>query len=251
MANPDTHFEAHSSYLQQSLPFDRAERVASVRLNRNHQFLSGLRNRSTEWYLVLGEEECVRVLVAQPSNASGALASMLASKLGLEVEGVNSIDAACMAMKSRHFEALLLDLELSEEGCLGLLESIEAHPTMPHVVAIASSGPMEVGFRLAQLGVRAVLHKPIDPCSLALALDGILTQPPNLRRLVRSSVGLIGVRVMEDLIRSEMVAEALARAHGSRRGAASMLRISRQLLQHIMRADGSGRTPRGVAKITR
>jgi two-component system, response regulator RegA len=176
---------------------------------------------------------------------------MLASKLGLEVEWVSSIDAASVAMKGRHFEALMLDLELSEDGCLEFLESIELHPTMPHVVAIVGSGRLEVGFRLAQLGVRAVLRKPVDPRSLALALDGIFTQPPNLRGLVRSSVGLIGVRVMMDLIRSEMVAEALARSRGSRRGAASMLRISRQLLQHIMRAEGSERTQRGLAKVTR
>jgi len=186
----------------------------------------------------------VEVLVAQPSNASDALASLLGQHAQLEVDWADSLEAARAALKSRHFSALFLDLELSEAGCFELLESIEAHPTMPHVVAIGNSTRMDVGFRLAQLGVRAVVQKPVEARSLALALEGLLTQPPNLRRLVRTSVGLVGVRVMEDLIRSEMVAEALARSRGSRRGAASMLRISRQLLQHIMRTEAIGGAPR-------
>lgn len=184
------------------------------------------------------------VLVAQSSPASNALVSMLREERGLEVQWTDSVDVARLALKNKHFEALVLDLELSEEGCFELLESIGAHPTMPHVVALGDSGRMDVGFRLAQLGVRAVVQKPFEPRGLALVLEAIMTEPPNLRRLVRSSVGLVGVRVMEDLIRSEMVAEALARSHGSRRGAASMLRISRQLLQHIMRTDATDSTPR-------
>jgi len=179
----------------------------------------------------------VDLLVAQPSNAPGDLAAMLSHKRDLDVHWVASIGDAHAALKMRHFSAFLLDLDLSESGCIELLESIDAHPTLPQVVALGSSERMDIGFRLAQLGVRAVVRKPIEPHRLALALDGVLSEPPNLRRLVRASVGLVGVRVMEDSIRAEMVAEALARSHGSRRGAASMLRISRQLLQHIMRSD--------------
>jgi len=189
------------------------------------------------------EDSLVHVLVAQSNAASDVLVSVLRDEHGFDVERVASIELARLSLKNRHFEALVLDLELSESGCIELLESIEGNPTVPHVVALGNSGRMDVGFRLAQLGVRAVVEQPIDPRELALILEGIVTPPPNLRRLVRASVGLVGVRVMEDLIRSEMVAEALARARGSRRGAASMLQISRQLLQHIMRGDASGSAP--------
>jgi two-component system, response regulator RegA len=183
----------------------------------------------------------VEILVAQPSDASEGLASLLRQMHSLDIHCVESIALARVALETRHFAALLLDLELSETGCIELLESIEARPRLPQIVVMGNCGQMDLGFRLAQLGVRAVLRKPIEAHSLALALERAWTEPPNLRRLIRSSVGLVGVRAMEDLVRSEMVAEALARSHGSRRGAASMLRISRQLLQHIMRTD-SGTT---------
>jgi DNA-binding NtrC family response regulator len=57
-----------------------------------------------------------------------------------------------------------------------------------------------------------------------------------LRAMVREGVGQMGVREAELVVRRTMVAEALARSGGNRRAAARMLGVSRQHLQHILRA---------------
>jgi hypothetical protein len=45
----------------------------------------------------------------------------------------------------------------------------------------------------------------------------------------------MAIHDVEELARGTMVREALARSQGSRTGAARLLRVSRQLLQHILR----------------
>jgi len=179
----------------------------------------------------------LRVLLAEQRESSSAeLSSFLDSKACV-IESVGDIESARFALENARFDAMFLDLDLSETQCLKLLERIAAQSPMPAMFVIACSQPAHVGFRLAQLGVRAVLRRPFDDQALDSAWRYALGTPPDLRPLVRSSVGLVPLRKIEDQVRSEMIAEALARTRGSRRGAAAMLRISRQLLQHIVRND--------------
>ncbi len=177
----------------------------------------------------------LRVLLAQSSGSCEAVVSSFLAARACAITRVASIESVQRALESARFEAIFLDLALSLDDCLRLLESIATQPAMPALFVIASSEPAQVGFRLAQLGVRAVLREPIDAHTLARVWCDVLGKPPDLRPLVRSSVGLIGMRKIEGQVRAEMIAEALARSQGSRRGAAAMLEISRQLLQHIVR----------------
>lgn len=179
----------------------------------------------------------MRVLLAQTRGSSSAeLSSFLDSKACI-TKSVDDIESARLALESARFDAVFLDLSLSERECLLLLERIAAQSPMPAMFVIVCSQPAHVGFRLAQLGVRAMLRTPFENQALESAWRDALGTPPDLRPLVRSSVGLVAMRKIEDQVRAEMIAEALARTHGSRRGAAAMLRISRQLLQHIVRND--------------
>ncbi len=177
----------------------------------------------------------MRVLLAQSSGSSGAEVSSFLEAKACTTTRVASIESVRLALESARFDAIFLDLALSLEQCLALLERIATHPAMPALFVIASTELAHVGFRLAQLGVRAVLREPFDEQTLERVWGDGLGKPPDLRPLVRSSVGLIGMRKIEDQVRAEMIAEALARTQGSRRGAAAMLEISRQLLQHIVR----------------
>ena len=52
---------------------------------------------------------------------------------------------------------------------------------------------------------------------------------------VRGVVGERSLHEVEREVRATMVNEALTRAGGSRREAARLLKVSRQLLQHILR----------------
>ena len=105
----------------------------------------------------------------------------------------------------------------------------------PTIVAISGSASPAVSFRLAQMGVRSFLAKPLRLEELERTIDDALARPPDLRPQVRAAVGRASIQDVEEQVRTIMVDEALARAGGNRRMAAKLLNISRQLLQHILR----------------
>ena len=76
----------------------------------------------------------------------------------------------------------------------------------------------------------------VDAETLLEAIRAVLEKPPRLTPRLRAAVGIVGLKEVEALARRTMVEEALARESGSRRGAARLLRISRQLLQHAIRS---------------
>ncbi len=53
---------------------------------------------------------------------------------------------------------------------------------------------------------------------------------------IRAAVGRIQIRELEIAVRRTMVLEALRRSNGNRRAAARLLGVSRQHLQHMLRA---------------
>lgn len=133
-------------------------------------------------------------------------------------------------------EVVVLDFALSDGTADTLLgELMEARP-LPTVIAMSGVATTEDSFRLARHGVRAYLQKPFDLDSLVGAWEHALTSAPDLVPSVRQAVGKVSLHAVEDVVRGEMIDEALAMSSGSRRKAASLLRISRQTLQHILKA---------------
>lgn len=155
-----------------------------------------------------------------------------------EVRGFTTVREACDELERWAPQAILLDLALPDGSAFDVLEV--AYLTKPTPVVLAMSGtatPVDT-FRLAQAGVRAFVPKPLTLDGIAQALEEALEHPPALDAVVRAQVGHVPIREVETEVRRLMVDEALARADGSRRGAARLLSISRQLLQHILRRDG-------------
>lgn len=148
---------------------------------------------------------------------------------------VASVAEAVPLLASWWPDALVLDCDLSDGCGLDVLRAIGGAAPTPVMVAIGGRVAPEHSFRLAQLGVRAFVAKPAVSSALARALDEALATTPDLEPLARAAVGHLGVREVEALVRTAMVMEALARAHGSRHAAARLLAISRQLLQHILK----------------
>jgi two-component system response regulator RegA len=133
-------------------------------------------------------------------------------------------------------ELILLDVALPDGSAFDVLAALaDVYPT-PAVVAMSGSASPDESFRLAQLGVRAYLRKPLKLDELEAALVLARTRPADLRPHARSLVGLRPIHEVEAELRRTMVEEAMARAGGSRRGAARLLAVSRQLLQHMLRA---------------
>jgi DNA-binding NtrC family response regulator len=132
-------------------------------------------------------------------------------------------------------DLMVLDFQLPDGDARAVLDSAALYRPMPAVVAISGAASPVDGFELAQRGVRAFLAKPLMLEQLERAIDVALTSAPAIDAIIRQGVGHRGLAEATEQIRAVMIDEALARSDGSRRGAARLLRTSRQLLQYLIR----------------
>lgn len=179
--------------------------------------------------------EIERVLVVE-DNASlrRALERALAASFP-QVRAAGSAAEARAELGEMEPELLLLDVELPDGNALDLMREAAQQPWAPIVVAMSGSATPNQSFELATLGVRAFLPKPLELETLEQTLRECIESPPDLVPQVRTMVGQRPIHEVEEEVRRTMLREALARAGGSRRGAARLLAVSRQLIQHMLR----------------
>ncbi len=152
-----------------------------------------------------------------------------------EVRSAASVAEAVALLESFRPELLLLDVELPDGTAVDVMKAAMRGDAVPIAVAMSGRAGPSQSFDLAQLGVRIYLPKPIDLAVLERALDEAIARPPDLEPHVRSSVGQRAIHEVQEEVRDTMLREALGRARGSRRAAAKLLRVSRQLVQHMLR----------------
>jgi DNA-binding response OmpR family regulator len=173
-----------------------------------------------------------------------ALASVLACFMSERAEVVHVATSKGLAeqhLKRHRVDAALIDLALPDGSGVDLLNLLWKRSPLPQVLVISGSATPDTAFYLAQAGVRGFLSKPLDFEGLARAWEECVNRPPILGPLLRSSVGRVSLHAMEQAVRRSMTDEALALTASSRRRASSLLGISRQLLQHILRAQQAPR----------
>ncbi len=176
-----------------------------------------------------------RVLVVEDnSRLRGTLLRGLTSR-GYQTRACGSVEEARDELESFRPDALLLDVSLPDGDALAVVDAARAAGGSPVTIAMSGKATPLQSFRLAQLGARRYLQKPVDLDTLQAALDEALSTPPDLEPHLRATVGKRPIHEVEKEIRATMVDEALSRARGNRQRAASLLRISRQLLQHILK----------------
>lgn len=132
-------------------------------------------------------------------------------------------------------QLVLLDVQLPDGRGHTVAKAAQGLAALPIIVAISAAATPEESFALAELGVRRYLQKPIDPAQLDATIQAALDAPPDLRVAARAAVGRRSIHEVEAEIREAMVEEALGQAQGSKRGAAKLLDVSRQLVQHMLR----------------
>jgi two-component system response regulator RegA len=133
-------------------------------------------------------------------------------------------------------ELVLLDVCLPDGTALDVLDALEPLRPLPALVALSGASDAATAFQLAQRGVRVFVQKPLCAARVREAVRQSLTDAPDLTGLVRAAVGRVPIHALEEQVRDIMLHEALARAEGNRRAAARLLSVSRQLLQHMIRA---------------
>lgn len=178
------------------------------------------------------------LVVEDDADLGAALCSWLAGRA--ETEHVASVSAARALIPAFCPALVLLDVHLPDGSALDVLAELEQLSPRPVVIAITgAAGPAE-SFALARRGVRAFAEKPLALPQLEELIDQTLAEIPSLEPVVRDLVGRMPAQEVEESVRRVLVEEALSRADGSRRGAARLLSVSRQLLQHWLRKLGDG-----------
>jgi DNA-binding NtrC family response regulator len=176
-----------------------------------------------------------RALVVEDDlRLSRALAAVL-GPVAAEVRSCATAGAACALLREWRPELVVLDFKLPDGDARAVLQAMRELPALPAVVAMSAYASSAESFELATLGVRAYLEKPLELEAMERAIATALSTVPDVTPHVRQAVGRVGLKEMESRIRELMLDEALGRAGGSRRGAAKLLSISRQLLQHAIR----------------
>jgi two-component system, response regulator RegA len=175
-----------------------------------------------------------RALVVEDGERLRATVAGHLDPWAAEVRSCGSITGAIEHVVGWHPDLLVLDFRLPDGDARDLLRRLAGNGPVPTVVAMSAFARPQESFELAALGVRAYLQKPFSGVQLDTALTQALA-PPDLGPHLRDAVGKESLQEMEDRVRQTMVAEALKRAEGSRRGAARLLGVSRQALQHILR----------------
>jgi DNA-binding NtrC family response regulator len=179
--------------------------------------------------------EVQRVLVVEDRRELRRTLERALAERFPEVRTAASVAEAVALLASFRPELLLLDVELPDGTAVDVMEAAIRGESVPIAVAMSGrAGPSE-SFDLARLGVRTYLPKPIDLAVLERAIDAAISTPPDLGPHVRSSVGQRAIHEVQEEVRDTMLREALGRAGGSRRAAAKLLRVSRQLVQHMLR----------------
>lgn len=176
-----------------------------------------------------------RVLVVEDDPAlSRSLQRALAERFS-EVRVARTRAEAAAMLRASPPDLLLLDVVLPDGTAADVLRDAVRCRPIPTMVAMSGEASSEQSFELAQLGVRGYVSKPLTAETLGRTIDEALKSAPILEPTLRATVGQRSLREVEREVRATMVSEALARSRDNRRGAARLLSISRQMLQHILR----------------
>lgn len=179
-----------------------------------------------------------RLLIVEDDDGLRRALELTLAGHASEVRAVATVADAKPELNEWHPDAVVLDFSLPDGDAFDLLRIIAQTEPMPALVAMSGMANPSETFRLAQMGVRAFVPKPLEYEALERALELVLVTAPDLTPMVRAAVGRVGVHTVEEQVRVAMVSEAMARAHGSRSGAARLLSVSRQVLQHFLKKRG-------------
>lgn len=191
----------------------------------------------------MGKKQGALIVEDNPSLAR-SLAEVLEERDFLVKHGP-SVRAAKQALEGWVPQLVILDFMLPDGTGLDVLAALAPLRPQPVVVAISGEAGPEESFQLARAGVRCFLRKPFRLQQVRAAVEEAMDATPDPTVEARAAVGKVAIKDLEAEIRRAMVGEALARSGGSVRGAAALLGISRQLLQHILKSpEHEGKIPR-------
>ena len=175
-----------------------------------------------------------RVLIVEDDETLRRSLARVVRQWGAQVSEAGSLTEG-IELLHENPDLLITDVALPDGDAFGLLELAAQRRPAPVAIAVSGQTSTEDAFRLAQVGCRAYLEKPFDLDRLAECVEKALSEAPKLDALVAASVGRMPMRELQTEVRRVMVEQALAKAEGSRSGAARLLSVSRQAVQQMVR----------------
>jgi two-component system, response regulator RegA len=187
-----------------------------------------------ERFVMTGGELGTVLVVEDHARARTTLCEFLL-RIGAKCRGCESYAEALAALDCITPDIVLLDVCLGEHTARDVLLELRRRAVLPIVIVLSGEARCADVFELAQLGARTFLPKPVTPEELLRALEHATQTTPDLVPIIRTAVGHISIHDAQSLLRRTMISAALGKAQGNRSGAARVLQISRQLLQHMLR----------------
>jgi two-component system response regulator RegA len=175
-----------------------------------------------------------RVLIVEDDETLRRSLARVVRQWGAQVSEAGSIHEGIELLQENP-DLLITDVALPDGDAFQLLEQASARRPAPVAIAVSGQTSTEDAFRLAQVGCRAFLEKPFQVEQLAERVQKALSEAPRIDALVAASVGRTPMRELQTEVRRVMVEQALAKAEGSRSGAARLLSVSRQAVQQMVR----------------
>ncbi|MGX7950527.1 response regulator [Oleidesulfovibrio alaskensis] len=118
-----------------------------------------------------------RILVIEDNRVSRTMLELMLTKAGYETECVADGDAALAGMSGRHFDLLLLDIELPDitgDRLLPRLRACRPEGASVPAVAVTAHHDSDIRRQLTAAGFTAVFSKPLDMPQLIDAIEKLL-----------------------------------------------------------------------------
>jgi len=181
-----------------------------------------------------------RVLIVEDDPALRAGMARVVARRAAEVVEAESVADGLGRLSAVCPDVVLFDVRLPDGSGVRIAEAASRLRPKPTLVAISGEATTAEAFALGHAGVAHFVAKPFTVDGLLGTIDAARRWVPELEPLVAESVGKRELLELVSVVRGTMVEQALAKAEGSRRGAAKQLGVSRQAVQQIVRKREAG-----------
>jgi len=176
----------------------------------------------------------LRVLVVEDDPVLRRAFSRALRDWSADVTEASDLSAGREALKA-HPDLIILDIGLPDGSGVTLAEEISCMAPLPMCIAVSGEATAGEAFKLKELGVLGFIPKPLSLEDFTATLDRILQTPVDLEPHLKAHVGKESFRDVQRAVRRSMVEQALGLSRGNLTHAASMLNVSRQAVQQMIR----------------
>lgn len=116
------------------------------------------------------------ILIVEDSAALAATYQEYLARAGYAAEIAETADSACRQIKSRRYDAVLMDMNLPDGDGIGLLTGLRREGMVIPVVVITADPSIETAVRAIRAGAQDFISKPVTAARLNLTLRNVLEQ---------------------------------------------------------------------------